>query len=451
MKLLKKLTVASLALVPAFAATAQNRSAYFVDNYTYGFMLNPAFANEKGFFSFPVLGNFNMGTQGNVGVDNFIFVENGKTTTFMNPSVSASKFLGKLADRNRLGFNGKEGILAVGFNAFGGYNTVSLSANFEAEFSMPKSIFSLLKQGLENRTYDISNFDAHADAYVAFALNHSRQITPDIRVGASVKFLVGGANIDVDMQKAHLALGEDNWQVLTNAHIQANLKGLTYETDYSKETRRDYVSGVKVDNPGLGGYGLAFDFGGTYNFMNMLKFSLAFNDVGFISWKNNMVASTNGNRTFNLNDYVFDPDDMDGSFDQMKDKLFTLYQLDDMGDTGSRTRALAATMNAGVEYTLPYYNKLSFGLLNTTRLTKAWSWTDFRLSAQVRPVRPLSVAVNYGIGTFGSSFGWIVNLFTPGFNLYVGMDHTLGKLTKQFVPINPNSQISLGINFPFGR
>ena len=237
----------------------------------------------------------------------------------------------------------------------------------------------------------------------------------------------------------------------TNAEIPANLAGLRYQTEYSKETGRDYVSGMDMDHMGVGGYGLAFDLGATYELNDDWRFSLAFNDLGFISWKNNVVASTQGDRTFRLSDYTLDPADMEGSFDDMEDRLYTLYQLDNLGDKGSRTRAIAATMNVGAEYVFPLYRPLTFGLLNTTRIAGDFTWTDFRLSAQVRPVKCLSAAVNYGIGTFGSSFGWVLNLSTTGFNLYFGMDHTLGTLTKQGIPLNPNSQVSVGINFPFSR
>ena len=35
-------------------------SGYFVENYDYRFQMNPALGNEKGFVSFPVLGNLNI-------------------------------------------------------------------------------------------------------------------------------------------------------------------------------------------------------------------------------------------------------------------------------------------------------------------------------------------------------------------------------------------------------
>lgn len=436
----------------ALGAYSQNRSAYFSDNYIYGFQLNPAFASETGFISMPGIGNLNIAVDGNVGINKFLFNTNGRTTTFMNPEISASEFLKGLKTNNRIGANGRIGILTVGFNAFGGFNTISLNTVFDVQARMPKSVFSFLKEGVQNRTYDISNLDAHADAYVELALNHSHKINDRLRVGAAVKLLVGGGNIDVNMNSAKLVLGENAWTAETDARVLANFKGLAYKTEINDRTGHEYISGVSLDGPkGIGGIGLAFDLGAVYKLNQDWTFSAAFTDIGFISWSNNMEASTNGVHTFNTDDYIFDPDDFGSTWDVMGDRLSALYELEDNGDTGRRNRALSATMNAGAEYVFPLYRPLSFGVLNTTRIAGRFSWTDFRLSATVKPVKCLSASVNYGIGTFGSSFGWVPNLSLTGFNLFIGMDHTVGKLARQGVPLNSNAQFSLGINFPFGK
>lgn len=33
--------------------------------------------------------------------------------------------------------------------------------------------------------------------------------------------------------------------------------------------------------------------------------------------------------------------------------------------------------------------------------------------------------------------------------MFLGMDHTLGKLAKQGLPLSSNAAVNLGINFPF--
>lgn len=123
--------------------------------------------------------------------------------------------------------------------------------------------------------------------------------------------------------------------------------------------------------------------------------------------------------------------------------------MDDMGNTGGRTQALAATLNFGAEYTFPLYRPLKFGLLNTTRIAGQFTWTDFRLSANVAPCKIFSAGVNMSAGTYGVGFGWLLNLHPKGFNLFLGMDRTLGKTAKQGLPLSSNASVNLGINFPF--
>ena len=121
MKTIIKSTIVAAALFVSFAASAQTtRSGYFVDDYTYRFQLNPALGNSKNFVSMPVLGNLNVGMNGNLHVTDILYNIDGRTTTFMNPGVDASKFLNGLSDVNRLRVNTKIDILSAGFKAFRG-------------------------------------------------------------------------------------------------------------------------------------------------------------------------------------------------------------------------------------------------------------------------------------------------------------------------------------------
>lgn len=173
-----------------------------------------------------------------------------------------------------------------------------------------------------------------------------------------------------------------------------------------------------------------------------------------MSWSDTQLATTNGDKTFDSDLYTFNADDsapnsFENEWDRMKDSLEALYQLDNMGTTGGRTTSLYTTINLGAEYTFPLYRNLTFGLLNTTRIAGKWTTTDFRLSANVAPCKVFSAGINMAAGTNGMAFGWIANLHTPGFNLFVGMDRTLGRLAKQGVPLTSNASVSFGINFPF--
>ncbi len=439
----------------ALSASTQNtEAAYFNDEYMYRFQMNPAIGNMRNFVSMPVLGNMNIGVEGTAHLQDFLYNVNGRTTTFLNPGVSTSEFLGNISDKSRIGTNLRIGVISAGFKAFGGYNTISIGARADINARLPKELFRLMKQGLQNDTYDISDVRASARAWAEIGLGHSRDINKKLRVGGTLKILVGAADLDANLNQAKLILGQDNWTAMTNATINASVKGLTYKTEVNDNTGHRYVSGADVSGTGINGFGAALDLGAVYKLNDDWTFSAAVLDLGFISWSNNMVASTNGDQNFETNKYTFNVDnDMPNNFsdelDRMKDQLSALYELNDMGDKGGRTTALAATINLGAEYTFPLYRKLKFGALSTTRINGEFTWTDFRVSANVAPCKIFSASASAAMGTFGFSFGWIINLHTPGFNLFLATDHNPGKLAKQGVPLSSNANVNFGINFPF--
>ena len=461
MNKVKSIIVAIAFITVAMPLAAQHTATgYFNDGYLYRHEMNPAIANDQGYVAMPVISNLNVALQSNIGVKDVLYNRNGKTTTFLNPDVSASEFLSNLKDKNKVNTNIKIQLLGFGFKGFKGYNHLSVNARANIGLIIPKSLFSLAKEGIENKTYDISDFNAHADAYTEIALGHSHRINDKLSIGATVKVLLGGANVDAEFDKAQLSFQDDAWSAVTNAKVQASIKGLKYKTETEmrgaegQETPHTYVNDIDVDHTGLNGFGLGIDIGAVYNLNDSWKFSAALLDLGYISWNNNMVASTNGDRTFNTDTYLFNVDDeADNKFgremDRLKEGLASLYELQDNGDAGKRSTKLTSTLNVGVEFVLPSYKNLSFGLLNTTKIHGNYSSTDFRLSANWHAGKILSLGTSIATGTYGSSFGWMFNLHPTGFNLYLATDHNLGKLAKQGVPLSANGHVNLGINIPF--
>ena len=457
MRLHIKTILAGAALMASSAMQAQyTSSGYFTDGYLYRHELNPAFGSSQGYISMPVLGNLNLGLRGDLHMQNFIYNVNGRTTTFMNPNVSADEVLANVKDQNKLSLDLKMQLLSFGFKGLGGYNTFGLNVRTNMGVNLPGNLFRMAKEGLENKTYDLSGLDVQAKAYAEVALGHSHKINDNLTIGAKAKVLIGGAGVTAKLNQADLALNPNGyWDVTADAEIQASVKGLKFETEMAdRETNpRKHVSGMDIDGAGINGLGVAFDLGAEYKINRDLSVSAAILDLGFINWKQTMLAKTYDNNKFTTSKYTFNVDDeatnnFEDEMDRLVDDLAALADLEDKGDIGKRKDGLDATMNLGVEYKLPVYRKLSFGLMNTTRFGD-YSWTDFRLSANIAPVKVLSMGVNYSVGTYGSSFGWIFNLHPSGFNLFLAMDHTLGKVSKEFVPLHSNAHVNLGINFPF--
>lgn len=454
-KVIISAAMAAMILLPTALRAQDLSSGYFVEDYTYRYQMNPAFGNSQNFISMPALGNLNVGLHGNLGISDVLYNVDGKTTTFMNPKLSSDEVLKNINDVNRIGTLDKIGILSAGFKAFGGYNTVSINAVADVSVKVPGEMFNLLKNGVANKTYDLGDLRASGVAYGEIAFGHSRQVMKGLRVGATLKFMLGGGYMDAHMRNANLVLGENEWTVTTDADLRSSVKGLTYKTKVNDRTGHRYVNGIDVDGTGLNGFGMALDLGAVYETpVKGLTVSLALLDLGFISWNNDMLATTNGEKTFTTDKYTFNADDdapnsFSKEWDRLRDDFSAIYELDDMGDQGGRTSMPHATLNIGVQYALPMYNKLTFGLLNNTRLAGDFTTTDFRLSANIAPCRIFSGGVNLGVGTFGASFGWVANLHLTGFNFFLGMDRVPGKLCKQGVPLSSNAQVTMGINFPF--
>lgn len=447
---MKKIIAIAAAAFLANTASAQDLySGYFSQGYVYRHELNPAFEGTKSYIAFPAIGNINIAERGNLALSSLIYKRDGRTVTWMNKDVSTAEFLGNIADDNKLNENLKLQLLAWGFKAFKGYNTVGINIRQNMSANIPDEMLRLTKEGLTNKTYQIKDMNAHLDAYAELELGHSHQISKQWRVGGKLKVLMGLANIDAHFNNVTLDLGETAYNISADADVQSNVKSIEYKYDVNENTKKQYVDGISSVKPGISGYGLAVDLGTEFRLNDNWDFSLAVNDIGFLSFGKTYSLNSNPNNVFTTKKYIFSADkndvnNFDDELSRLGDDFAELYQLEDKGDIGGRTTTLGATLNVGAEYTCAFYNKLSFGLLSTTRFQGKNTWTDCRLSANIAPWRAFSAGINCAVGTYGTSFGWQANLHHRGLGFYLGMDHTMGKLTKQLLPLSSNTEVSLG-------
>ena len=456
----KKIILVATLMLAVVTATAQSlNSAYFTEDYKYRHTMNPAFGNDQSYVSIPALGNINVHTQGNFGYDAIIKtnpVPNGNKTmtTFLNPYIDAATALDGFADgNNRIVGNVGVTILSAGFKAWGGYNTIEINTKAHFGVALPYELFEFAKN-TGNKNYNIGDINAGAISYAEIAFGHSRQLTDKLRAGAKLKVLLGIGRADVKMENVKAQLSDANkWIISADAQADVSMKGFTYKQKTKEYKQRpgsyDYVNNVDVSGAGIGGFGLGVDLGASYKLNDDWSFSAALLDLGFISWSNDMQAR-NMSKQFEF-DGFHDVDiarhgGMSDAADTYGDQLADFANLQDQGDKGGRTTGIGTTLNVGAEYTLPMYRRLSFGLLSSTRLQGAYSWTEARLSANWEPLRWLDGGMSLGVGSFGASAGWLVNIHPKGFNFFIGMDHILGKQSKEFIPLSSKASVNLGMN-----
>ncbi len=447
----KKLFALTFIAATMTVAAQESSTGYFMENYNMRWEMNPAMGNRHNYVGFPALGNLNVSVNGNLSATDIVYPYAGKTVLFTNPNISAQEVLGNLSNTNRLSQSVGINILQGGFKAFGGYNNIAINVKENVSMDLPKSIFSLLKEGIGNKTYDIKDLRAKAAAYAEIALNHSREIkqVPGLRAGVSLKFLLPVAFAEANFDELQLELGENNWKARSNATMRIGLDGVKYETDINDRTGTRYVSGVDTDDVkfGINGFGFAADLGATYEWQDF-NFSLAFTDLGILSFSKVQEASTNGTKNFETNDYEIGIGDDGEAWDNLVDHLSPLYELTDNG-TKSASLAVQGKLRVGVDYKFPLYDKLHFGLLNTTNLSSIFPSTEFRLSANVEPIKGVAASVSAAAGTYGANYGFLLSLGNKGFNFLIGMDYAALKMDKNHIPLSTNCDFHMGINFPF--
>lgn len=471
-------------------AQAQNsRMSYFLKGATYRHELNPAFMGERGYVSLPALGNFSFGAHTTAGVGDFLYpLSNGDLGTFMHPDIAASQVFKRLPHRAKLGFELDESLLSLGFYGWGGFNTLGISLKSNTSFSAPEALFRFMKAGVdapEGTHYRINGINLTSTNYAEIALGHARPIDDRWTVGAKLKFLVGLGKASLSIDRMDVTAAPDHWEITpSGATMNIAAKGIIVPTkgetgNYDKSdyvlnddgTRGELKPGAEnlisyddidydTDNVGPTGFGMAVDMGAEFRMNDQWTFSASLLDLGFISWTNNIRGAMNNSFSFDgFHDIAIDselgdndPNSLDNQADRVADDMEQLYKFSKTGEGLKRTTALAATMLLGAEYTLPAYDRLSFGGLWTTRFMGRHTWTEARVSANISPLSWFEASLGYALSSFGSTGGLMLNFHPRGFNFFLAADVPLGTYeAKYYAPVNrAMANFNLGINFTFG-
>ena len=113
------------------------------------------------------------------------------------------------------------------------------------------------------------------------------------------------------------------------------------------------------------------------------------------------------------------------------------------------SQSLAATLNAGAEYTMPFYRKMSVGLLYTGRFYGDYSWHQGMLSANIRPLKWLEVNANAAATSTGFTMGAMLSLNSKIAKFYIGSDRLIGSSPADIMTAkDANANLTLGLTIP---
>lgn len=458
-------TAIILLLCSATAINAQQnlRTAYFLDGYTYAYKFNPAMQGERGFFSIPVIGKAGLGVESDLALSTFLYpTENGSMTTFMNPMVSSADFLGALKDNNRFDLNLDVPILAFGFYTGKTYHIVDMSLRTDGGLNMPKSLFCFMKEGSSKgvTAWDISNIGARVDSRLELSYGLSRRMTENVSVGARFKILTGLARAEMLMNNMQLQMDSDQWAVnalgklTVNGPITVGTTGGSNTIDWSTIQYPTSIDELKeMDFP----VGFALDLGVKVDFLEYFTASAAVLDLGSVKWNSGFVATTPKTAWtfagFERLKVLGDDSSLEDQVTAATEDLFDAFNFTKSAAQDVKSVPLTATAHLGIEARMPFYDRLSFGLLGTRRFGGDYSWTEARVSANVAPLNCLAFSCSYALSDFGSSLGAALNMHFGVLSLFAGLDSFLPLLnvTPQHIPIdNWNTNMTIGLNLAFG-
>lgn len=445
-----------------FVPTSQTRSA-----------MNPAFRPKQGYIGMPLLSNVYVEAATNtINLEHLTFVKSDELVTFLHPSVSSDEFLSKMSDKNYISADMSYKLFSAGFYAGESNNfwTIDVGLRANGGVSAPKDLFTFLKNGFSAYeedyangpiAYNLKDTKGAVSAFAEIAVGHSRPFLENhLLVGAKAKMLFGIGSFDLNIDNMELSASPDQWTVAGKAKLQGSFPGLAAE--YDDEGRFD---GFDIDGFGLAGFGLGFDLGAVYDLKHIVdkvdndklsdilsktKVSMAFTDIGFISWsKSNSVAfeTENINKTVPNREYYegenFDRwlDDIVSDFENILD----LYEGDD--ENKGRTTSLSTNMNIGLEYEA-WENNMTVGLLSSTRFGKYKTISELTLSANYNPNRGwFASTFSYSfVRSQFKTFGLAVHLApSKGINFFLASDYIIPHVNSSFIPTTMK-----GINFQFG-
>lgn len=459
---MKRIFSALLVLFMTIPVLAQHnhRTGYFLDGYTYKYKINPAFGSDRGYFAIPVAGFSSLAVESPLQLSSLLYPtgNDGELVTFMSPSVSAQDVMSGVNKMNPVNINADISVLSFGFNTRKSFHTLDLSLKADVRANVPGALFSWVKETAE--VLDMSKLGVNADTRLELSYGYSRSIIFDkARFGVRVKLLAGLAKANYSMDKLKLTATQDAWNVESagNGYFAAPLPLITEGSD-----RR--ISGIDIPDYNVilekmisdRNIGAAIDLGFTIDLVKYLTVSASITDLGFMSWNNtDILGSPDQPWTYDGFEGIGNEEmDMGEEFGVLGEELLDLVYPRVISEGVRKLEMLSMTAHLGVEFRMPFWQRLSVGALGSARIDGPYSWYEGRASINCALARFFSFSGSYAYSNFGESYGAALNFHPNGLNLFVGIDSfkPLLNVTRQYVSIDSfNTNLSFGLDIAFGK
>ena len=432
-------------------ASAQMRTAYFMEGSYFRTDMNAALAPTRGYIKIPAIGGLGVDFGNNYfSVNNLFYKKDGGIYTFMHNGVSPDEFLGKLGNKGKLSVNHNTSILGFGAHTKKLFWSFGLNLRSSTEITLSKDMFAALKN-LSNGYYDLGDTHISNREYIEAALGFAIPIKDFMTFGFRAKGLVGIADLSMKMDKMYLDINENSVRAELMGGIRGNCPMFTPNyavgSPFSMEgiMQQDIMQALK----NIKSWGLGLDFGFEFRFLDdHLKVSVGVNDLGFIKWYGNTTINAEGKAHFTYEGFNLTTNEakMDGGFEAVMAQ-----------PEGSYTTRLSCSLNGGVEYNI-LNNWIAFGVLSHTEFCQNFTRTELTASVNFRIMRWLSTSFSHTFlnGNQPGVLGWALNIHPTGFNLFLGADFidTRFAVYNQKIPVPKmmtSANVYVGVGFNLGK
>lgn len=447
MKQFFRSTALAIALLTGITLSAQEvNTLYFLENAPMRTLFNPALMPvSSGYIVFTPLGYTSLWVGNNsLTLSDLVYTKNGQTITALNKGETGN-FLNKLHTNNLNNMDLTTTILGFGARTKkGGYFHGGILLRADVGLNIPKNVATafITPTGIgidltdPTKPIQMSGLGLSAQAYMEISGGYTRPLNEKWTLGGKLKFLLGYANINMNVNSMSLTPGEVVEGNIKNG--QLNVAGDMHFAvpggmDPSQllppagqgmfenigDRFNNMISSINGNYAALAkpaGYGAAIDFGFTYKPIKYVQIAAAINDLGFIYWTNGVNGTINGDMPFDGVGNV-EIRTKDGQIDTkaITDTITShlqgyLNNIQGTGTPGGYARMSRARLNVSVDG-LFWDNRVGVSLLSQTKLYNNRIYEELTIGGFFRPVNWFNIAASYSIinghgGTLGAALGF---------------------------------------------
>ena len=444
----------------------QPHSLYFMETIPQISQMNPAFQpRANGYIAI----NANVDFLSDLAVK-YIFQKQGnKWYTPIEKQYDYNKLYKSIGKKATMVNIGADIDIGFGFRKDNGYFSFGISEHLFGNFALPSDLFKITDEFLPNNTnLDFSPLRTQGMAYTQILIGYSTKVNNRLSVGVNIKPLFGQAAVATKIDKFQLQTSEKQWDLDAKGSIYSSLpieevvtdaegkiKEINFKDfkDYKiKDVVKDY--GFSLINPGI-----AIDLGAAYQINERFNVSASLNNLGFISWNNDLNGITfDGKYTFNGLYYDASKDDKIKDLfknlgDSIADAMNYVVQHDKF------KTMLSPVLHVGATYSLS--KSMSVGLLSRSVFWQTGVCQSFNASFNLQPYNFFSLNANatYQVKSNVYLGGGFMFLIGP-LQVYLLADYA--PIYYSTYTINGNKfsgiperqktiTVRTGINFIFGR